>query len=173
MAFVTIRIKGAEGYTRTALGKERMVLGRASENDLPIKHTSISREHCVFIREGEDWFVEDLGSSNGTLVNKDKLTGKVKLNEKDVVKAGKARLTFHRGDINAAEAAVELSTGDDDDDELHLDGGAAAVGSSNPDDPAQAMRCAGCGTWLSVAHRMAGDAMACPRCAHGNKVPAA
>ena len=171
MAFVTIRIKGAEGYTRTALGKDRMVLGRSSENDLPIKHTSISREHCAFIRDGEDWFVEDLGSSNGTIVNKDKLTGKIKLNEKDVVKAGKARLTFHLGDINAAEAAVELSTGDDDDDEAA--GGGAHAGSSNPDDPAQAMRCSGCRTWLSVAHRMPGDAMTCPRCAHGNKVPAA
>jgi predicted component of type VI protein secretion system len=169
MAFVTIRIKGAEGYTRTALGKERMVLGRSSENDLPIKHTSISREHCAFVREGDDWFVEDLGSSNGTIVNKDKLTGRVKLNEKDVVKAGKARLTFHLGDINAAEAAVELHTGDDEDD----DAPAGAAGSGNPDDPAQAMRCPGCGTWLSVAHRMAGDAMTCPRCGHGNKVPAA
>jgi len=44
MAFVTIRIKGVEGYSRTSLDKDRLVVGRSSSSDLPIKHTSISRE---------------------------------------------------------------------------------------------------------------------------------
>src|SRR3954471_13790697 len=106
MAFVTIRIKGAEGYTRSALGKDRMVLGRASETDLPIKHTSISREHAAFTRDGDDWFIEDLGSSNGSWLNNDKLAARTRLAEKDVVKCGKARLTFHMGEMGAADAAV-------------------------------------------------------------------
>jgi FHA domain len=166
MAFVTIRIKGAEGYTRTALSKDRMVLGRASETDLPIKHTSISREHSAFTKVGDDWFIEDLGSSNGTYLGKTKLSEKTKLAEKDIVKCGKARLTFHLGEMAAAEAAVDISG---DDDELDLDDGdapaSAAVGGV-PD----AMACRDCGTWMSVAHRSKGDKMDCPRCGHTNAV---
>lgn len=168
MAFVTIRIKGAEGYTRSALGKDRMVLGRSSECDLPIKHTSISREHAAFSKEGEDWFIEDLGSSNGSWLNKDKLTGKVKLAEKDIVKCGKARLTFHLGDIGSADAAVDISS---DDDELDLDDGDAPV-AAKVDGVSDAMVCKDCGAWMSIAHRSRGEEMNCPRCGHANAVAA-
>ncbi len=168
MAFVTIRIKGVEGYTRSALGKDRMVLGRASETDLPIKHTSISREHAAFTKAGDDWFIEDLGSSNGSWLNKDKLTGKTKLGEKDVVKCGKARLTFHMGEMGSVDAAVDLSS---DDDELDLDDGDAPVAAKG-EGVAEAMTCKDCGTWMSTAHRSRGDSMSCPRCGHANTVAA-
>ena len=167
MAFVTIRIKGAEGYTRSALGKDRMVLGRTSEADIPIKHASISREHAAFIKVGDDWFIEDLGSSNGTYLGKTKLSEKTKLTEKNIVKCGKARMTFHTGDMGAADAAVDISA---DDDELDLDEGdapaTAAIGGGVPD----AMVCKDCGTWMSVAHRPKGEKMNCPRCGHTSAV---
>jgi hypothetical protein len=170
MAFVTIRIKGAEGYTRISLGKDRMVLGRSSESGLPVKHTSISREHCVFIREGDDWLVEDLGSANGTWVNKDKLTGKVRLEERDIVKAGKARLTFHRGEMGEADAAIDLAS----DDDLDLDGGEGEGDgpATARTDVAEAMTCKDCGAWMSIVHRSRGEKMACPRCGHDNLVVA-
>lgn len=166
MAFVTIRIKGAEGYTRTALSKDRMVLGRASETDLPIKHTSISREHAAFTKDGDDWYIEDLGSSNGTYLGKGKLTEKVKLAEKDIVKCGKARLTFHLGEMGSVDAAVDIA-GDDDD--LDLDDG-DAVPAATVDGVPDAMVCKDCGTWMSIAHRSKGENMNCPRCGHGNAV---
>lgn len=168
MAFVTIRIKGAEGYTRSALGKDRMVLGRASETDIPIKHTSISREHAAFTKVGDDWFIEDLGSSNGSLLNKAKLTEKTKLAEKDIVKCGKARMTFHMGDMGAADAAVDISA---DDDELDLDDGEAGP-VAKVDGVPDAMACKDCGTWMSVAHRSKGENMNCPRCGQANAVAA-
>ena len=176
MAFVTIRIKGTEGYTRQALGKDRMVLGRSSESDISIRHASISREHCTFIRDGESWSVEDAGSANGTWVNKDKLTTKLLLSEKDIVKAGKARLTFHAGDMNAADAAVELSTATDDDDgpdgsDVAADDGAPA----KPRDvnaPPDAAQCPTCNAWMSIVHRHKGEHMNCPRCGHSMTVAA-
>lgn len=166
MAFVTIRIKGAEGYTRSALGKDRMVVGRASDTDLPIKHTSISREHAAFVRDGDDWYIEDLGSSNGSFLNQAKLTERVKLGEKDIVKCGKARLTFHLGEMGAADAAVDISA---DDDELDLDDGDAGP-VAKVDGVPDAMVCKDCGTWMSVAHRTKGESMNCPRCGHANAV---
>jgi hypothetical protein len=169
MAFVTIRIKGVEGYTRIALGKDRMVLGRSSDNDIPVKHPSLSREHCAFTREGDDWFAEDLDSSNGTRLNKDpaKLSSKVKLSDKDQVKCGQTRLTFHRGDMGSAHAAVDLSS--DEDDDLDLDDGNAANAANAV---TNAMTCKGCGTWISTAHRSPGEKMKCPRCDHSNAVAA-
>lgn len=173
MAFVTIRIKGTEGYTRQALGKDRMVLGRSSESDISIRHASISREHCVFIRDGEAWAVEDMGSANGTWVNKDKLTAKVLLGERDIVKAGKARLTFHAGEMGDADAAVELSSEDDDDHDV-ADGDADAAPSKprDPLAPPDAAQCPTCSAWMSVAHRHKGESMSCPRCGHGVTVAA-
>jgi FHA domain len=165
MAFVTIRIKGAEGYTRSALGKDRMVVGRASDTDIPIKHTSISREHAAFTKDGDDWFIEDLGSSNGSYLNKTKLTDKTKLTEKDIVKCGKARMTFHMGEMGAADAAVDIAG---DDDELDLDDGDAPAAAKGG--VADAMVCKDCGTWMSVAHRSKGESMNCPRCGHANAV---
>ena len=166
MAFVTIRIKGSEGYSRTALDKERMVLGRSSSADLTLRNTTISREHCAFVRSGDGWAVEDLGGANGTWVNQERLPagGRRDLAERDVVKAGRARLTFHRGALAEAGAAIEVA-GDDD------DGPAVPQRTRGADDPPEACPCATCGTWLSIAHRIAGEVMDCPRCGRPNPVP--
>jgi predicted component of type VI protein secretion system len=163
MAYLTIRIKGEEGYTRAPLDKERSVLGRASASDLPVKHTSISREHCAFVREGDAWFVEDLGSSNGTWLNKAKVNGRAALSERDVVKCGQGRFTFHAGALGAPEVAVDLDLDDD--------GPAVPRHARAATDPAEAVPCADCGLWLSIAHRQAGDRLRCPRCQREAVVP--
>lgn len=168
MAYVTIRIKGADGHSFTELNKDRMVLGRSSRTDLPIKHTSISREHCAFVQENGVWYIEDLGSSNGTWVGKDKLAGRRELKERDIVKAGHARLTFHAGARGAAdEAAVDLALDDDP-----ADAPRGPVRTPGADDPPEAVPCQHCGGWFSIAHRLAGDEMDCPRCGKRNTVPA-
>ncbi len=167
MAFVTIRMKNVDGHSRTDLAKERMVIGRSSRTDVPIKHTSISREHCAFVREGDAWFVEDLGSANGTWVNKDKVAGRRRLQERDIVKAGQARMTFHAGALAAGseDAAIDIG-GDDDPGEPK---GPARV--AGLDDPPEAAPCTHCAAWYSFAHRLAGDTMDCPRCGKRNVVP--
>lgn len=158
MAFLTVRVKGKEGYTRFDLGKERTVIGRASACDLAVPTTNISREHCLLVKREDGWYVEDLNSSNGTYVNKEKLAAPRKLSEKDIVKAGAARLTFHAGDIKQVEAleveARRNSEADDGDDPpmQPVDGLAAAT------------VCPACSLWVSVAHRKRGEAVVCPRC---------
>ena len=168
MAYLTLRIKDTDGHSFTELSKDRMVAGRSSRTEIPIKHTSISREHCALVRENNVWFVEDLGSSNGTWVNKDKIVGRVLLKERDIVKIGRARLTFHAGVRDAAgeEAAVDLSLDDDPNDSPRGPTRVAGV-----DDPPEAMPCQHCGAWFSFAHRLAGDAMDCPRCTKTNTIP--
>lgn len=166
MPFITIRIKGSEGWTRSELDKERLVVGRSSKADVPIQHTSISREHCAIVRDGERWVVEDLGSANGTWVNKTKVDGRLELRERDIIKLGFARLTFHGGHRNDAAAVVDVAGAEDDDDAPK-----APVRKREADDPPEASTCAQCGSWFSIAHRLAGDRMDCPRCGHRNTVP--
>ncbi|MCE9672463.1 FHA domain-containing protein [Myxococcus stipitatus] len=50
--------------------KERFVIGRGKHCDFVINSGKVSREHAVIAQEGNDWIIEDLGSSNGTWFNK-------------------------------------------------------------------------------------------------------
>jgi hypothetical protein len=48
------------------VGKDRFVIGRGKHCDLVIDSSKVSREHAAIVREGDAWYIEDLGSSNGT-----------------------------------------------------------------------------------------------------------
>jgi hypothetical protein len=48
------------------VAKERFLIGRGAHCDLVIDSAKISREHAAIVREADGWWIEDLGSSNGT-----------------------------------------------------------------------------------------------------------
>ena len=56
------------------LETDRLCIGRQKENDLVLESDRVSRRHAVLLREDGEYFIEDLGSFNGTLVNNRKLT---------------------------------------------------------------------------------------------------
>jgi hypothetical protein len=82
------------------LPKESAVsIGRAPTNDIAIKDTSISSEHCRIRPEGGVFVVHDLESTNGTFVNEKRIT-RHELAEGDVVRVGETHLRFStRGGI--------------------------------------------------------------------------
>jgi hypothetical protein len=55
-----------EDGTTLDVGKDRFLVGRGRHCDLVIDSAKISREHAAIFRDGAAWFIEDLGSSNGT-----------------------------------------------------------------------------------------------------------
>jgi hypothetical protein len=55
-----------EDGTTLDVGKDRFLIGRGRHCDLVIDSAKISREHAAIFRDGSSWFIEDLGSSNGT-----------------------------------------------------------------------------------------------------------
>lgn len=53
----------------TALTGARLTIGRLASCDVVVDDPTVSREHAAFVRRGRQWWVVDLGSTNGTRVN--------------------------------------------------------------------------------------------------------
>jgi len=75
------------------LGKERTLIGRKPHNDIQIDNLAVSGEHAAIITILNDSFVEDLGSTNGTMVN-GKPIKKHFLQHNDVIEIGKHKLKY-------------------------------------------------------------------------------
>jgi pSer/pThr/pTyr-binding forkhead associated (FHA) protein len=87
------------------LAKERTTIGRKPHNDIQIDNLAVSGEHAVIVTILNDCFLEDLGSTNGTLVNGNPVK-KHFLQNNDVVELGKYRLKFI-GDAPVAAVTAE------------------------------------------------------------------
>jgi hypothetical protein len=75
------------------LAKERMTIGRKPHNDIQIDNLAISGEHAAVVTILNDSFLEDLNSTNGTLVNGQSIK-KHFLKNGDVVELGKYKLKY-------------------------------------------------------------------------------
>jgi len=75
------------------LAKERMTIGRKAHNDIQIDNLAISGEHAAIVTILNDSFLEDLNSTNGTLVNGQAIK-KHFLKNNDVVELGKYKLKY-------------------------------------------------------------------------------
>ncbi len=103
-----IIVSDAQGEREVLLDKDEILLGRvAGQCDVVIKVPEASRRHCRLLREDRVWFVEDLGSSNGTRVNGRKVT-KFELQDGDEIQVGVARVRFLTSDLVAPSDEIEL-----------------------------------------------------------------
>ena len=74
---------------------ERTLIGRSPECDVFLDDVTVSRRHAELLRNGEQFTISDLGSLNGTFVNKKRIESTI-LEDDDEVQIGKYRLTFLR-----------------------------------------------------------------------------
>ena len=88
------------------LVKERTTIGRKPHNDIQIDNLAVSGEHAVIVTILNDSFLEDLGSTNGTLVNGNTVK-KHFLQNNDIIELGKYKLKYiaEAGQQAAAAAA--------------------------------------------------------------------
>jgi hypothetical protein len=80
-------IAGPEAGQEFAVGSVETYLGRSPRCAVKLGNHSISYEHAVISREGDEYFIENL-SANGTLVNSDRITAKTRLRARDQIRLG-------------------------------------------------------------------------------------
>ena len=83
------------------LTKERTTIGRKPHNDIQIDNLAVSGEHAVIVTILQDSFLEDLGSTNGTVVNGQSIK-KHFLQNNDIIELGKYKLKY----VNESPAGV-------------------------------------------------------------------
>ena len=93
-----------------------ITIGRAVENDIVITSKRVSREHARVTRVGWRSVLEDLGSTNGTLLNDERLLAPADLRDQDRITIGDVTLTFHDPEITfrdtlLPELEVDLTGG--------------------------------------------------------------
>jgi hypothetical protein len=69
-------------------------LGRAAGNGIRFEEDSVSARHAVIRQQGGRWWLEDLGSTNGTFVNDARVTGRTPLQSGDLVQLGLVTARF-------------------------------------------------------------------------------
>ncbi len=71
--------------------RETITIGRNSNSDIQINNLGVSKKHAAITRQNGNYFIEDLNSTNGTLLNNERIT-RAGLSGKDVVTIGKHTL---------------------------------------------------------------------------------
>lgn len=104
MAKVILSLEGSV-IREMNLDKERVTIGRRPQNDIQIENLAVSSEHARIITILNDSFLEDLGSTNGTLVNGNPIKKHI-LQNNDVIEIGKYTLKYV-SDSSAGQTSPE------------------------------------------------------------------
>src|SRR5438552_10892433 len=115
-----------------ALTKERTTIGRKPHNDIQIDNLAVSGEHAVIVTILQDSFLEDLGSTNGTVVNGQPIK-KHLLQNSDIIELDKYRLEY----VN--EAVTRQAKGADFEQTMVLRPGPMRAAAPPPAPPAAAV----------------------------------
>jgi hypothetical protein len=90
--------------------KDKTTLGRRPYNDIVIDNLAVSGEHAVLQMVGQDVFIEDLNSTNGTYIN-GKAVKKQLLAHNDTVEVGKYKIKFMADDSADYEKTMIMKPG--------------------------------------------------------------
>jgi len=89
--------RGPDAGARFLLDTDVVTVGRHPDSDIFLDDISVSRRHATFTRTDGLYVVSDLGSLNGSYVNRDRIDTDVVLSGGDEVQIGKYRLIFFSG----------------------------------------------------------------------------
>lgn len=104
-ALLVVR-RGPNAGSRFLLDSELTTAGRHPESDIFLDDVTVSRRHAEFYRQGQSFSVRDVGSLNGTYVNRERIE-QAGLSGGDEVQIGKFRLVFLTNPQHAPDAAGE------------------------------------------------------------------
>lgn len=106
----TVEIWTLDGVRRMDLTGGRVTVGKGPGNEIVLEDAKVSRLHASLEKFTEGWCVNDLGSSNGTFVNGDRIWGAHRLRHGDEIRVGQTRLLFRSTD-DAGASRTETEDG--------------------------------------------------------------
>jgi ribosomal protein S27E len=92
---LVVRSGGGRAGESFAPGSDRTLIGRSPDCDIFLDDVTVSRRHAELLRNGDRFTIRDLGSLNGTFVNRRRIEA-ADLVDDDEVQIGKYRMTFRR-----------------------------------------------------------------------------
>lgn len=142
MAYFVVEDRGG---IREFLIQRLTTIGRSPNNDLVLMAVFASRRHAWVWRQGDQYILEDLGSTHGTHVNGERITGPRFLHDRDVITMGDARLTFVTAAEWSSDQTPPMGTPRITSGSISCD----ACGAANPPEARFCGRC-GRGLWPGV-----------------------
>ena len=92
-ATLVIRSGGGRSGEVFNIGGERMTIGRSPEAEIFLDDVTVSRNHALLVRRRDGLYIDDLGSLNGTYVNRRRIESH-RLQNGDELQVGKYKLTY-------------------------------------------------------------------------------
>ncbi|HEU4490045.1 MAG TPA: FHA domain-containing protein [Jiangellales bacterium] len=89
-------VDGPAKNTAVALGEAPITVGRSPDCTLPVDDEYVSTRHARLVPRDGQWWVEDLGSTNGTYIGKERITRAVPVGTKSRVRLGKTVLELRK-----------------------------------------------------------------------------
>jgi hypothetical protein len=92
-AALVIRAGGGRAGESFPVERDRMTVGRRPDSDVFLDDVTVSRDHAILVRRGNDYYLDDCGSLNGTYVNRRRIESH-RLTDGDELQVGKYKLAF-------------------------------------------------------------------------------
>ncbi|MBO0725230.1 MAG: SpoIIE family protein phosphatase [Blastocatellia bacterium] len=109
MPRLIVRATPARGDSIVDLNRPRITIGRSARNDLCVEDPFASRLHAEVRKRGDVFWIADLGSANGTLVNSERLTAPLQLRDRDIVRIGETEIEYsERADTAPARGRTSI-----------------------------------------------------------------
>ncbi|MGE0128846.1 MAG: SpoIIE family protein phosphatase [Blastocatellales bacterium] len=109
MPRLIVRATPAHGDSVVDLNRPRITIGRSARNDLCVEDPFASRLHAEVRKRGDAFWITDLGSANGTLINAARLTAPVQLRDRDIVRIGETEIEYsERADTAPARGRTSI-----------------------------------------------------------------
>jgi predicted component of type VI protein secretion system len=91
---------------------DTLTVGRLGDNEVQIEEGSVSSRHAEIIVQDGSAVLRDLGSTNGTFLNREQVTGEHPLNEGDEIYFGSVRCVFMEPAVTVSEVAAFAAAGE-------------------------------------------------------------
>jgi hypothetical protein len=92
-AALVVRAGGGRVGESFALDGDRMTIGRRPDSAVFLDDVTVSRDHALLVKRSGDYYLDDLGSLNGTYVNRHRIESH-RLEDGDELQVGKFKLTY-------------------------------------------------------------------------------